>query len=274
MNASSWFSWRKPQTWVFFRVLGTVLLFVILALWFQHYQCPACDPPHCANEENNHQQGWIRWVCRMIDNPEAVFALALVFCNALFFAYLSRQLFQTEESNRQTTRSVDVLIEIERVRVELDALHLEPPTNGELAEIRVMFLNAGRTTATSVERGINVQLLDPTAIILDAPVGSAFGVNQERMPVPPGEQYGYEAARHIEGSVLSVNASAQIDAVRRGRLRLFVQGYVRYEVITGVRACNWFTYLYMPDMNRFILDPGCAFNGHCIETPTQRPVFQ
>lgn len=269
-----WTSWKAHQTWVVVRVLAIVVAFVGLALWFQGAHCPACEPPYEANDRYYCDKGWKGWICRTINDPEAVFAVALVFCNALFFGYLSRQVRQTEETNTQTKRSVDVLIEIERGRIELDAMDMTPPTPTALAELRMMFINAGRTGATSIERGTNIQLIGPTDVILDAPFARAFTVTQERMPVPTGQQYGYGAPRDLRDMFLSANASAQWPEIVSGRIRMFVQGYIRYEIVAGQRACNWFTYLYMPAINRFVPDAGCAFNGHCLETTTDRPVFQ
>lgn len=267
-----WNHWKRTQTWVVARVLGAVVVMVFLALWFQHAHCPACEPPHCANDENNHQQGWVRWICSTINDPEAVFALALVFCNALFFGYLSRQVRQSEsaltETKRSTIemkRSVDVLVEIERGRVELSFIAFVPPSQTAPGETRHGFVNSGRTTAIVVERRFQILTLDPTRVPPDNPDLSAFVGADERMPLAPGETYGFGFPKHITGETLSANFSLMYPQVIAGTIRVYSQGFVRYQIVTGEVYRNWFTHLYIVASGSWVVDAGCAFNGHMKE---------
>lgn len=176
------------------------------------------------------------------------------------------------EATKQTKRSVDLLFEIERGRIELDAMDLMRPPDHEVAAIVLRYRNAGNTTATSIRRGMNTQFLGPDNVILDVPVASAFAHGIERMPLPPGELYGFNAPRSIAPELFKPEVVALIPLVLSGELRLFAQGFIRYEVITGVVFWNWYTMQYRPDTGNFAPDPTCAFNGHGREDQGHRPV--
>lgn len=100
----------------------TVALIVLGGLWYQKCNC---QPQKDA--QGNYEHGPIDLVCSTMERPEALFALALVFCTIVSFGFITTQIKQAnaaiEAANRANTISEGALtISKEARQIAVDGL--------------------------------------------------------------------------------------------------------------------------------------------------------
>jgi len=162
-----------------YRFLGRVVIFsalvlmvMINALYYLNY-CPC----HSENEEDYSETDG--WYCLFLGNPEAIIGALVLLCNAILFYYISKQIRQTntsiqlsteanlaanrsaqaaEKSNKQTTRTIDMMVNGARGKLEFHSGWMPP----NKIEAHYCFKNVGDTPLTIRQFNVQFTLLENT----------------------------------------------------------------------------------------------------------------